>query len=60
MENNFTFPVGKEMMEDEMPYDAMQAGDEKAIVHYTGTLIDGTKFDSSRDIGTPFTFTLGQ
>ncbi|GJZ53776.1 peptidyl-prolyl cis-trans isomerase FKBP62-like protein, partial [Tanacetum coccineum] len=31
MENNFTFPVGKEMMEDEMPYDAMQAGDEKAI-----------------------------
>ncbi|XP_060176711.1 peptidyl-prolyl cis-trans isomerase FKBP62-like [Lycium barbarum] len=49
----------KKLVKEGQGWDTPEPGDE-VEVHYTGTLLDGTKFDSSRDREDPFKFTLGQ
>ncbi|KAL9256881.1 Peptidyl-prolyl cis-trans isomerase FKBP65-like protein [Drosera capensis] len=49
----------KKLIKEGEGWDFPEPGHE-VEVHYTGTLLDGTKFDSSRDRGEPFKFTLGQ
>jgi hypothetical protein len=56
---NLTTPSG-------LKVDILQEGNgpvpqkgQTVVVHYTGTLENGKKFDSSRDRGEPFSFVLG-
>lgn len=67
----FSFAVGSMAAPVSLPsgvsYEVTQAGagpelraGQVVIVHYVGTLADGTVFDSSRERGQPFAFTLSR
>lgn len=52
-------PSGLEIQEITVGAGAEAKPGTAVSVHYTGWLLDGTKFDSSLDRGKPFTFHLG-
>lgn len=52
-------PNKLELHDDAVGTGAEALTGKKIKVHYTGTLMNGAKFDSSRDRGEPFEFTLG-
>ena len=50
---------GLKYTDDQIGTGAVATPGKTAVVHYTGWLMDGTKFDSSRDRNQPFSFALG-
>jgi FKBP-type peptidyl-prolyl cis-trans isomerase FkpA len=52
-------PTELQIIDDAAGTGKAAAAGDTVRVHYTGTLMNGTKFDSSRDKGTPFDFKLG-
>lgn len=55
-----TLPSGLQYEVIEEGSGATPSADDQVEVHYTGTLLDGTKFDSSVDRGVPATFGVSQ
>ena len=54
-----TTPSGLQYRDDVVGDGQEAKAGDTVSVHYTGTLQDGRKFDSSRDRGQPFQFPLG-
>ena len=67
VDTDFGLPAEENFLDSGLRYldhitgngESIKSGQE-AIVHYSGYLADGTKFDSSHDKGSPFSFPLGQ
>ncbi|MEC4817120.1 MAG: FKBP-type peptidyl-prolyl cis-trans isomerase [Scytonema sp. PMC 1069.18] len=58
-ENVVTTPSGLKYVELQEGNGATPKNGQTVVVHYTGTLEDGSKFDSSRDRNRPFEFKIG-
>lgn len=59
MSNTVSTPSGLEYVDQVVGNGASPQKGQTVVVHYTGWLTNGTKFDSSVDRGRPFEFTLG-
>ena len=58
--STITTPSGLQYQEVRVGSGAAARAGQDVAVHYTGWLLDGSKFDSSHDRGQPFTFGLGR
>lgn len=58
-DNEVTTPSGLKYIDEVVGTGPSPQKGQQVTVHYTGTLEDGKKFDSSRDRNQPFTFTIG-
>lgn len=59
LDNAITTPSGLKYIDTEVGTGASPTPGQSVKVHYTGTLTDGKKFDSSVDRGQPFSFKIG-
>lgn len=55
-----TSPTGLKYQDEKVGTGASPRQGQTVVVHYTGWLTNGKKFDSSVDRGSPFEFALGQ